>query len=758
MDSVNVNVQYRPIRIGWCIRKNNLEDYKKALQLSHTLWGGRYNPIIPVDDIVLAGQLINVFKVDLLFPIANVKCILDFIEKFPHLPWPFIFDKQMFIDWTGSKFKEPVFLDIYQAALCFKSELKRYGKEQKIQLVEWQPDDPLSNVFHAMFGSCSLPEGQGLNFDYKELLESTLSVEKINLYSNDIIPPCVFDLPNINSLTTYNLLSKLSIGWSTPGFYIGDSNNFDDLINFWNFRACGILLFFYDPNIAHRFNDFTYFQIQKLSERTPESYENDVSIGFWGRQEIVEKINKEQFNHTKCINRIIYIQDTLWNGLSVQSSNCHFNDKSILASISTSANKTISFQLPEKPFGDRAIGSLQYLVSMINVYWEISSEKTFSLPYIPELNLFYASKLYQPKKIRVESDGVGIIIKNNQPTMSLTPINIYELTQKIFENYGMSIILSEPGLKAIRVSRQFGSLQDCKVFKIKGVRDLIKKYGVNQSFTRSAAEGIIFDLSDFNKKYKDLFLESRPINTDLTPGKVFNYLLSKGIFRCGIELKCPSCSLKFWRALDDIKSISDCEYCSESFNILTQLKDQNWQYRRSGIFGLDDNQDGAIPVVLTLQQLIANVHPRTFLYITATKITFNDKRLENGCESDFICITMDHFGKIAIILSECKTNGIVEEKDIKNLTTVMDAFPPEVFDTYLLLAKLQDFSKEEIQHAAIAQGKYHSRVIMLTARELEPWFIYEETEKLFQINKHESNWENMANNTKAIFFDKVKKN
>ncbi len=55
--TLSVNVTYRPIRIGFCIRQDNIDDYKKALKLTHTLWGGRYNPIIPVgnDGVLVPG-------------------------------------------------------------------------------------------------------------------------------------------------------------------------------------------------------------------------------------------------------------------------------------------------------------------------------------------------------------------------------------------------------------------------------------------------------------------------------------------------------------------------------------------------------------------------------------------------------------------------------------------------------------------------------------------------------------------------------
>jgi hypothetical protein len=54
MDTLNLRVRYRPVRFGWCVRNGNLEDYKKALEYTHTLWGGCYNPIIPIENLEFA--------------------------------------------------------------------------------------------------------------------------------------------------------------------------------------------------------------------------------------------------------------------------------------------------------------------------------------------------------------------------------------------------------------------------------------------------------------------------------------------------------------------------------------------------------------------------------------------------------------------------------------------------------------------------------------------------------------------------------
>jgi hypothetical protein len=58
-----------------------------------------------------------------------------------------------------------------------------------------------------------------------------------------------------------------------------------------------------------------------------------------------------------------------------------------------------------------------------------------------------------------------------------------------------------------------------------------------------------------------------------------------------------------------------------------------------------------------------------------------------------------------------------------------DAFPDEYFDVYIVLAKLAAFTDEELALAAKLNGKYGSRVILLTHRELEPYRLYERTEK-----------------------------
>ena len=104
-----MGLSYRPVRLGWCVRDNNWDDLRRAIRLTHTLWGGCFNPIIPVEN-VSAEDLIKLYGVDALFPVAEEKPVTDFIAKFTWLPWP-SFDKALFL--AREKGADAAFLDIY---------------------------------------------------------------------------------------------------------------------------------------------------------------------------------------------------------------------------------------------------------------------------------------------------------------------------------------------------------------------------------------------------------------------------------------------------------------------------------------------------------------------------------------------------------------------------------------------------------------------------------------------------------------------
>ena len=142
------------------------------------------------------------------------------------------------------------------------------------------------------------------------------------------------------------------------------------------------------------------------------------------------------------------------------------------------------------------------------------------------------------------------------------------------------------------------------------------------------------------------------------------------------------------------------------------------------------------------------------LYIPSVDLT--PRGASAGFEIDFVWMLCRHHGrrgKSAIILGECKDQfkGI-NQVDIDNLRRTAAALPDRHFSVCVLLAKLGQFTPEEVALARTLNGEHESRVIMLTARELDPYHIFERTGKEFDINEYAVSPEDMAAVTAKIYF------
>jgi hypothetical protein len=79
----------RPLRIAWAIHSEDRDSFRKAVRLTHTLWGGRFNPIVLVDRPEEAKQLIERFRADVIRPVGDAVAVKNFPKQFPYLINPF---------------------------------------------------------------------------------------------------------------------------------------------------------------------------------------------------------------------------------------------------------------------------------------------------------------------------------------------------------------------------------------------------------------------------------------------------------------------------------------------------------------------------------------------------------------------------------------------------------------------------------------------------------------------------------------------
>ena len=699
----------------------------------------------------------------MLYPVTEDDSVRKFIAKFAYLPNP-LSESELFVKTDSGRVITKI-LDLYHPIRhLYETHIKNNPTPAfRATLYNWHDEDPLFNVFLATFGGFPPKEQTGTH--YSNLIEKTLAAEKVDLTSLSELPADSFSRATPNWISCLDLNNRPFFinAWATPGFYFGDATRFDDLVHYWNLRSASIELIFYDPAFSDRLGALKSGYIDAL-EQAPRRHDLQEAVAaVWlnGRN---PKVDLTTFgkNITKCEMDIV-----IWNGLNVKVPIVCFDDKAALAAIGTSSGKTtVSFPLPEKPSFKDPYRSFQHVVASVDFRIGLygNEQETLAVPFVPQLNDFLGRECYyQWNKARVEPGGIGIIINTFQEDLTVSALKVSPLISKIFDIAGIRGGTSRAGLIASRLIQQLGGLQGCRVFKIPGVRELIQKYRPDQSFTRGAATQIIGQVDPNSGKpnfleYEKLFIEPRAGRIKQKPEDALAFLVKRGVFRVGLGLVCPNCLLDFWVHLDEVRTKTACEFCGKEFDITAQLKDRDWRYRRSGLFGKESKQEGAIPVVLTLQQMHTVFSSDSMLYTTAMELEPKAASIKK-CETDFVVVTQANLdGKVHIAIGECKNQQDISEDDVSKLRMVAESLEDIGIHAFIIFSKLSEFSSEELERCTGVNGKYRRRLILFTPRELEPYFLYERTSKEFEINEYVHSFDDMAEVTQKIFYDKHTRN
>ena len=243
-------LDYRSVRIGWVIDQPDIEQVATAASWSTCLWGGRFNPMIPLHLPELCKKLIQAFAVDVLIPVVPSGAATTFIASHPHL---------QLSGWGDAIFSHHRcgFVDIRHAVEWLKKLAVRRGKGDVETFVRptWSEDDYLSVLFGILFGR--YPPSREIGIDYITGIRGSFTMSDRSIENGSGLPADFLGL--IHPL----VLSGLGLSWrglrsSLPGAQIvlGDAQNFEDLILAWNLLADGAEVCFYGHNAAARVSPY----------------------------------------------------------------------------------------------------------------------------------------------------------------------------------------------------------------------------------------------------------------------------------------------------------------------------------------------------------------------------------------------------------------------------------------------------------------------------------------------------------------------
>ena len=637
--------------------------------------------------------------------------------------------------------------------------------------------DPLADVFLMQLGA--YPDQETTDIDYESMFKDAFGATEVTIGLDAALPVDLFDHPSIAFLSRYQLHHHYSVqsDWDHHGFYFGDASNLDDLIAFWNLRAADLALLFVDRAQVARYSlENPLWKKRTAAIISPQRGRNGRALAIWLRSEHRGDAGgvaalQEPLGNDSCT--ICSVDEHIWGGMNLKPPMMYFTEIASLGVLVTENDKPkISFGLSDRPYSTDSWFYTQHLVASIDFIGGLYGRDDFTLnpPYVPELNEFFARTVhFHYNLLRIELERIGLVIRASASDSFVYALPTAELFKQVFALAGFNASVSSGGLIARQLISQLGGVQGGRVFKLPGARRLLKTHGPTSSFKKSAALQLIGGKDKGNpdakfEDYKDLYLEQRELGTALAPSHVFSYLISKRLFRIDSDLKCPRCQLQNWFPVDDLRQRVSCQMCGETYDATNQLISSDWAYRRSGVLGVERNAQGAIPVVLTLQQLDTNLGSslRRHSYSVCLDLTSTREKLPAHCEVDFAWLMPGKYPeRTIIIIGECKDGGYspahggdggtINANDIANLRAVADSFPRERFEVYILLAKLCAFTPAEIEHIRSLNDDRWLRVILLTERELEPHRIYERTKKFFDIDQHACSPQDLAQATITIF-------
>ena len=735
------------------------------------MWGGRYNPVAVVDRTEEAVDIVEAYRPDVVVPIGDSETVKAFPKRFPHLISPFFHD-ELFVGQGGSDARAQV-LDIHNLLVHVNdkpawTELKNKGLRQ----YQWDATDALTDIFLIHLGQ--YPDVADTGIDYRGLLVQVGDAAEVSIDAATPIPENTFEYLTVSSLPRYGLERHYNVRarWNYPGFFLGDASDFDDLVCFWNLRASDVPVFFIDRNHVGRFQHVipAYTKITKAA-LARRQFEVERNIAIWiQRKNLPADINA----HAALLNQIFgtgpFMICGMDQALNGPAPTMILGQASQLGVVSSEYGKRkFAFSLSDKPYYSETFFHTQHLVASLDFIGGLYDDELHTLdpPYVPELNEFYARTMhFDYNKLRIEPGRVGLIVDAADSDAFVYALPVADLFAQIFRLAGFNVQPSAGGLIARQLIAQMDGLRGTAVFKIPGVRRLLKTFGPADPFTASDAINKIGSKDPTNpsasfKDYEDLYIEARPHGTKLKARDVFTYLVAKRLFRIGSRLNCPHCRMNSWIALDNLKQRVTCEMCGEQFDATRQLVAGDYHYRRSGVLGGEKNSQGAIPVILTLQQLQSNMSHglQANLYSTSLELVPIDSDALPKCEVDFVWLVNGQYpDKTAVIVGECKDRGrdakggAIDLTDIGNLKTVANSLPSKRFDGFVLLAKLCPFTDEEVASARAINDRYRQRAILLTERELEPWRIYERRAPELGHDAYAGSPTELARNTARIYF------
>jgi hypothetical protein len=696
----NVDIKVRPLKLAYFVDPNKKEHVREAIRLSSTLWGGAHFPIIPVHkrtpktwkDPVKAPQAKKVIfgYLDAFDPDILVQFSKGTPDIIANLGLGVIKPDDVWQDLAQERYLSPKFgIGIFELLQDIFEEHFRYKPKYPVKVLLPKIPEQLSLFWTSFFGEIPSTVLDVVEKLYRERLEiekADFAPEKLTetLAGNVLFPRRIVQ-------RGVNTSNRANLGRDAAAFFM-DATNLEDIVDFWNLRASGRQVLPIpqqlqdDPGLRSVVTNFLK-RHRRPWRHNPKVC--DYASIIRGRSRTMHEL----MAYAKTLNIAKEPDDPSDSPFFVLQ---HWypriwdewaRDKDGgVADISGEADGKVEID-PKK----LQVHFKPILPKFANKYGyhgepRCANEISFSLygsddylagvfPKSPGDNYKRAISSWASlgDDWRVGKNGlVKLVADDLNETRDIPTAESVVLAW--LADFGWKPEVSPPGLLAKQIYRQ-----------LEGFLSILKNEKLLSLFEHMNGGHVTKDGSpvEDNKVQQERDLPVGEVKSRLQEaskrGNLYDYLVSKGVFKIGLRVQCPRCLRRSWFPLESVRDNFSCPRCLNAFSAIGTLENSAWTYKTAGPFSVPHYGDGAYCVLLTLE--FFNRH--NFSTLRTTPVLSFKAAGPGGAalEADAAAFWQDAaLGQRndGILFAECKTYDKFKAKDFMRMRQLAKAFPGAV--------------------------------------------------------------------------------
>lgn len=742
MPTLYGDLKLRPTRIGFLVRPSDLSNLRKIFQICSCLWGGMYNPIIPVSRSLpaawrrdnrgrltgrqLAMGYIRFFEPDVFVEtepgLAQSAGIVDDIQ---HPLYPRVISlKDLAISGANSsefKFGLHIF-DVYQ-------ELHRttyqFVRRQDSFIALFHDHSHHGAYLDATFGG--FPQYEGLSYiqqGYKIVFDPTILKPEpsdwLRLNNKGGRTPLTF---------THHALEKRFNIERDQTIFVAKPTSPLDLIDLWNLRLTERHVLPVNsewlPDLRDYLHDFIVRSQGPLT-RNPRGAmtRKTVEIGNSFSREEAECLVRDTFaDLPKDSYSIKLWYDSIWHNndndsiAPTRSVQIYAESSRLDLPVSMESKPSVRFQSLTPEFASEQGNGYARWVNVVSLRDLLNQYRfALTLPLTSVLSPYYHLCVGHPLLVSKEGFVLPQRYKHYRESMQLLLGS-----SAIIDWFKRHAINAEPS-DAGRVSDQIissigGFMSVSHILKDKATLELLNRMANSQKRTATVGEW--------------QQIENRIEQRGFPLENYLDQFVKAGALKLGLSVPCPNCTKENWYGLDDLAEKVSCERCLKDF-LFPQGKPNfknSWKYRVVGPYSVPNYANGSYATVLALNCIASG------LGFGNNAITFSTElnlEMSGDClEIDFACWFqreryMGERNEPVFLVGEAKSfaKDSFTKEDVARMKRVGQKIPGTFLVFATLKSELSTTECDQIGKLAIwgrlpdASGRPRNPVIVLTDTEL----------------------------------------